>query len=85
MGLPSIVSNINGCNEIIVHEQNGLIIPSKNKEALKEAMCRMIKDEKLFETLKERSRKSIEDRYDRTLVWEALLSEYRTQLKSHVH
>ncbi|WP_421976498.1 glycosyltransferase family 4 protein [Roseivirga seohaensis] len=85
MGLPSIVSNINGCNEIIVHEQNGLIIPSKNKEALKEAMCRMIKDEKLFETLKERSRKSIEDRYDRTLVWEALLSEYRAQLKSHVH
>ncbi|WP_082338121.1 glycosyltransferase family 4 protein [Roseivirga seohaensis] len=85
MGLPSIVSNINGCNEIIVHEQNGLIIPSKSKEALKEAMCRMIKDEELFETLKERSRKSIEDRYDRDLVWEALLSEYRTQLRFHVH
>ena len=27
MGLPSIVSDINGCNEIIEEEQNGLIVP----------------------------------------------------------
>ena len=29
MGLPAIVSNINGCNEIITHQQNGLIVAVK--------------------------------------------------------
>jgi len=29
MGLPAIVSNINGCNEIIENKKNGLIIPPK--------------------------------------------------------
>ncbi|MEG2161658.1 MAG: glycosyltransferase family 4 protein, partial [Chryseobacterium sp.] len=30
MGLPSIVSNINGCNEIIIEGENGTIIPVKD-------------------------------------------------------
>ncbi|SEA45510.1 glycosyltransferase family 4 protein [Bizionia paragorgiae] len=30
MGLPSIVSDINGCNEIIIEGENGVIIPSKD-------------------------------------------------------
>lgn len=29
MDLPSIVSDINGCNEIIVDGENGIIVPSK--------------------------------------------------------
>lgn len=35
MGLPSIVTNINGCNEIIEEDINGKIIPGR---ALYEAM-----------------------------------------------
>jgi glycosyltransferase involved in cell wall biosynthesis len=30
MELPSIVTNINGCNEIIIEGQNGTIIPVKD-------------------------------------------------------
>src|SRR5690606_17651365 len=30
MGLPSIVTNINGCNEIVQEKYNGIIIPKKN-------------------------------------------------------
>lgn len=29
MSLPAIVSNINGCNEIIINNKNGIIIPPK--------------------------------------------------------
>ena len=36
MGLPSIVSDINGCNEIIIEGQNGTIIPSKDASVLKD-------------------------------------------------
>ena len=34
MGLPSIVTDINGCNEIIIHGVNGLIIPPKDSKVL---------------------------------------------------
>jgi glycosyltransferase involved in cell wall biosynthesis len=33
MELPSIVTNINGCNEIISEGQNGTIIPVKDSDA----------------------------------------------------
>src|SRR6185312_342487 len=38
MELPSIVSNINGCNEIIKNGVNGIIIPPKNEDELFKAM-----------------------------------------------
>ena len=34
MGLPSIVTDINGSREIIENEKNGLIVPSKNVDSL---------------------------------------------------
>jgi len=50
MGLPSIVSDINGCNEIIVEGENGLIIPPKNVEKLKEVVS-LLEDDKIVELL----------------------------------
>ena len=51
MGLPQIVTDINGANEIIIEGKNGLIIPPKNVEALYQAMQRMATDTRLRETL----------------------------------
>ena len=82
MGLPSIVSDINGCNEIIVEGENGLIIPSKNVEKLKEKMLTLAKDKNLYAKLKENSRRMIENRYEQSVVWKALLEEYEGLLQS---
>lgn len=82
MGLPSIVSDINGCNEIIVEGENGLIIPPKNVEKLKEKMLTLAKDKNLYTKLKENSRRMIENRYEQSVVWKALLEEYEGLLQS---
>ncbi len=82
MGLPSIVSDINGCNEIIVEGENGLIIPSKNVEKLKEKMLTLTRDKNLYIKLKENSRRMIENRYEQSVVWKALLEEYEGLLQS---
>ena len=82
MGLPSIVSDINGCNEIIVEGENGLIIPSKNVEKLKEKMLTLAKDKNLYTKLKGNSRRMIENRYEQSVVWNALLEEYEGLLQS---
>ena len=78
MGLPSIVSNINGCNEIIEHNVNGLIIAVKEIEAIYNAMNKML----LTNNMKENTRKIIEERYEQKVVWQALLKEYKTLEKN---
>ncbi len=74
MGLPSIVTDINGCNEIIVPKINGSIIPPKDKAALESAMEAI-----LFETedWTARCRKHIVDKYRREHVWNTMLDRYR--------
>ena len=82
MGLPSIVSDINGCNEIIIEGENGLSIPPKNVEKLKEKMLTLAKDKNLYTKLKGNSRRMIENRYEQSVVWNALLEEYEGLLQS---
>lgn len=81
MGLPSIVSNINGCNEIIEEGFNGTIVPSKNKELLYLSMQRIIRDEVWRNKLQKNARERINSHYKQQLVWEALLLEYQKIMK----
>ncbi|CAM3645342.1 glycosyltransferase family 4 protein [Flavobacterium gelidilacus] len=77
MGLPSIVSNINGCNEIIIEKHNGMIIPVKNTTAIFEAMKKMVEDVDFYNDLKQNSRKRIVENYEQQVVWNAILEEYK--------
>lgn len=80
MGLPSIVSNINGCNEIIVEGENGTIIPVKNVEAIQISMKKFVDDKAYFESLQSNVRIMIETRYEQQVVWNALIEEYNRLL-----
>ncbi|NGM63405.1 glycosyltransferase family 4 protein [Sphingobacterium sp. SGG-5] len=76
MGLPGIVSDINGCNEIIIEGQNGTIIPVKNAEAIQKAMLKWSTDRGYYESLRVQARAGIVGRYEQAVVWRALLEEY---------
>ena len=76
MKLPSIVSNINGCNEIIENQYNGLIIPVKNEYAIFESMQKIMEDPALYNQLRNNSRARIASRYSHIKVWEAMKEEY---------
>ncbi len=77
MNLPSIVTNINGCNEIIQDNFNGLIIKSKNENDIFDSMNRLLNDKDLICKLVSNSRNNIVARFEQSLVWDALLEEYR--------
>ena len=77
MELPSIVTDINGCNEIIIENENGLIIPVKSTAAIQEAMHKMIEDQELLSHLKSNARKRIVENYEQKVVWNAILQEYK--------
>lgn len=82
MGLPSIVTDINGCNEIIVEGENGLITPVKDENALGIAMFKLLNDKELRLKLAENARSIICNSFKQQLVWDALLEEYKILVAS---
>lgn len=77
MGLPSVVSDINGCNEIVTKGKNGLIVPPKSEKALFSAMKMIVENENLYQNLKSNARESIVFRFDQKVIWQQLLGEYQ--------
>ena len=78
MELPCIVTDINGANEIIFPEKNGLIIPSKNADALYQAMQRFINEPELIARMKNNARKMVIDRFEQKYIWNELLKVYQS-------
>jgi glycosyltransferase involved in cell wall biosynthesis len=76
MGLASIVSDINGCNEIVEDGVNGLIVPPKDEDTLYDAMGKLVQDNDFKVSLSKDARKMIVDRYDQQFVWDAIKDEY---------
>lgn len=77
MGLPSIVSNINGCNEIIAENENGVIVPVKDVSLLTNAMIQFIADPEKTLYMASNAREAIMARYNQKVVWNAILAEYQ--------
>lgn len=76
MGLPCIVTDINGSNEIVHDRVNGLIIPPRDKDALWKAMKIMVTDETIRREMGDRARNIIINRYDRYLIWDEIQRVY---------
>lgn len=76
MGLPSVVTDINGSREIIIHGENGLIVPSKNADALYGAMKQMLLDTTAREKMAANARPLIESRFEKSFVQDCLIKFY---------
>jgi len=77
MGKACIVSDINGCNEIISSRTNGLIIKPKSENDLYNAMKELILDRRLLARLSKSARLSILKKYCRIDHNTKMLDEYR--------
>jgi glycosyltransferase involved in cell wall biosynthesis len=84
MGLPSIVTNINGCNEIIEPGENGIIIPVKDKKAIFDAMMLLLSNDDLRNSCRVKARNLITSRFQQDKIWQALETEYK-QLEKNYH
>ena len=84
MELPSIVTNINGSNEIISNLQNGLLIKSKSTDELYTAMQVLLDDKNLRQKLASNARPAVVDRFDQHYFWNTLKQEYLILLAQRV-
>lgn len=76
MGLPSIVTDINGSREIIIDGQNGVIIPSRDAEALYKAMLDFVENPQMVASLAVNARPLIASRYEQGYVRKCLYDYY---------
>lgn len=81
MGLPSIVTDINGSREIIIDGKNGIIIPSQNAEMLFRAMETFYTDKDLVSRLSSEARPMIESRFEQGFVHRCLKDYYKEILQ----
>ena len=77
MGLPSIVTDINGSREIVVANENGVVIPPRDEKSLYKAMKFMVEKEKERTLMGGNARRMIASRYDQKFVRKCLMDFYR--------
>jgi glycosyltransferase involved in cell wall biosynthesis len=76
LAVPCVVSDINGCNEIIQQGKTGLIVPPKNSSALATAMEGLMRDGEKRATFAGSAREYVATHFDRVQVWAAIQREY---------
>lgn len=76
MQLNCIVSDINGCNEIIKNGENGWIIPVKNEGMLTDRMQWCLDYPKESKAMGMKNREIMLSDYERSYVWNEILKEY---------
>lgn len=77
MGLPSIVTDINGSREIIHDGENGLIVPVKNANALYEAMKHLAETPEKIKAMAANARPMIASRFEQSFVRQCLKDYYK--------
>jgi lipopolysaccharide/colanic/teichoic acid biosynthesis glycosyltransferase len=82
LGIPSIVSDINGCNEIVEDGHTGIIVKPKDESALYNAMLKLAENEPIRSRLASGARQKIQQDFDQRNVWEKLEVEYNDLLSS---
>ncbi len=76
MGLPSIVTDINGSREIIIEGKNGTIIPPRDEEALFRAMRHWVTHREEVAQMAAEARPLVASRYEQGYVRQCLKEFY---------
>lgn len=77
MGLPTIATDICGCNEIIINGITGLLVEPRNADHLYEAMKLLSENLVLRKEMGLKARVHIAEKFSHWNVWDALLHFYQ--------
>lgn len=81
MGLPCIVTDICGCNEIVVNHETGLLVKPHDADDLYDAMQTLADDPVLRRQMGRSARERITEKFSQQIVWDALADFYSEALR----
>ncbi|MDN3707765.1 glycosyltransferase family 4 protein [Myroides ceti] len=84
MKIPSITTDIAGCNEVIIDNKTGFLIKRKDVKDLFEKMKYVVENKQQIKMMKENARDRVHDRYSQDTVWKNAKETYLKIIKNHV-
>lgn len=77
MGVPSISSNIIGCNEIVIDGENGYLIQSRDERSLYERMEFCVQNQEIIKQMSSNTRINIVNDFEQKTHWAKSLKVYK--------
>lgn len=82
MGLPVIATDIRGCREVVKNGVNGLLIPTRNTQALEYALQVLLENPWLRRTMGDEGRLMVEKEFDECRVFERIGQVYENLFRN---
>lgn len=84
MGLPSIVTDINGSREIVVEGRNGIVVPPRDTGALRTAMEDFLENPGRRKDMAAAARGLVASRYEQSFVRNCLKEFYKEIINNKI-
>lgn len=81
MGIPSVMTDIRGCREVVEDGRNGLLVPLGNVQRLAEAILALLDAPIRREQMGREGREIALQRFDERVVFKRVASEYARLLE----
>ena len=75
LGRACLVTDVPGCRQTVINNENGLVVPAKNAQALARAMEEFIKNPSLLCSMGNAGREIAERQYDTHVVASGILRD----------
>jgi glycosyltransferase involved in cell wall biosynthesis len=82
LGIPPIVSKVDGLNLLVKQEKTGLKVPPANSLAIAEAIIKLKEDKALYQKISEESRKQVIDKFDIAKKIDNFIKVYEKAIKN---
>ena len=77
MELPIITSNVSGCNDVVEHGINGILIPPKDEKALSLGIELLIKNPEFAKKLGISAREKVMNQFQESIINKQTIEIYR--------
>jgi glycosyltransferase involved in cell wall biosynthesis/ribosomal protein S18 acetylase RimI-like enzyme len=82
MGKPLVLTNVRGCREVVRDGTEGLLVPSREPDALATAILRLLRDQRAREEMGAAARMRAVERFDEAAVADRVVSRYSDLLRA---
>jgi glycosyltransferase involved in cell wall biosynthesis len=83
LGIPSIVSGVDGLNLLVSQEKTGLKVPVSDSLAIAEAIVKLTKNKELYQTISKNAKNQVIDKFDITKKIDSFIEIYEKAIKNN--
>jgi glycosyltransferase involved in cell wall biosynthesis len=83
-GLPIVATDVPGCREIVINNENGMLVPARNVDMLAEAIAKLVNNPELRKQMGAKGRQLVEQEFSSEKVINETLRLYERLLNNKI-